>query len=722
MVASRIPAAERRRLLRRHLRTALEQRGLRGVPAKARLLISGSQGTGKTRAALQAVAGIREPISVWITQPTTSKAVEVATDYAGMAGDASLPALVVRGRSSLDPDGDGEQRMCRRHEVAERVASAGLSVKKCICLKCHLKDECGYLRQDAAIEDMGGSGVFVMSRSYLFTHCPAPPADIVIADEALPMQAIDSVTRVGVGIAESLDLYRGGGNGELANAIEVRRVFRALEDALAGPAPFASLRAQGITADHIRFARSVVVALLVDPTSSINGQMSDEVILSVLDGLKKNDAPRALALLDAVLKEIDLGRDSINGVVFRPASGGDGAHMTIHRLRRLASLPHRASVLLLDGTGSLALNERLFGRLAHAHIPVERDALVIGVAGRGYARQSLAGTDRNGIERSPQLAKQAAKLRSEIVTIANRQPPPVLLISNKSVVELLEKETFAVPVYFAHFGAVRGLNTWENCQSAVVVGRESVSIANLEAQARAFAAMDPNPFNSAALPVPDNWPWRFWPVMATRGRRMADGTIAPVTVEVHPNLLCQELLEQIREAEVVQAADRVRPIFTQRKIVLLNGLALDVTYNQILSHAELVAGGTRWDRAAAATGLVPLGAKDLQLVHPKLFLTETAAREALRREAEKGCHGANSITIWGLTPLIYRRQGQRGSDSVVLVDLVRHPDPRAAVEQLLGPLVKFELLTAEALTPSPPATPPSVPRAAQASMLKRRGS
>lgn len=38
----------------------------------------------------------------------------------------------------------------------------------------------------------------------------------------------------------------------------------------------------------------------------------------------------------------------------------------------------------------------------------------------------------------------------------------------------------------------------------------------------------------------------------------------------------------------------------------------------------------------------------------------------------------------------YRRQGQRGRLSRVLIDMQRHPDPRTALTNLLGPLVWFE--------------------------------
>ena len=47
------------------------------------------------------------------------------------------------------------------------------------------------------------------------------------------------------------------------------------------------------------------------------------------------------------------------------------------------------------------------------------------------------------------------------------------------------------------------------------------------------------------------------------------------------------MLEQIREAEMVQAIDRVRPIFNHRKVFVLNNLPLDLTVDRAMTWPEL---------------------------------------------------------------------------------------------------------------------------------------
>jgi hypothetical protein len=87
------------------------------------------------------------------------------------------------------------------------------------------------------------------------------------------------------------------------------------------------------------------------------------------------------------------------------------------------------------------------------------------------------------------------------------------------------------------------------------MGREQPSAQAIEALTRPFTATDAEPF----LPVGEY-------VLQARGRRMRNGGPNVAEVQVHPDQRCQAMLEQVREAEIAQAIDRVRPIFNRRRI------------------------------------------------------------------------------------------------------------------------------------------------------------
>ena len=85
------PPDRKRAIQRRIMREALARAGLKKLPRRRRLLLTGAQGSGKTRVALEAVASLRGNVIVWLTEPTTSR-IEVASDYHAIAAPESPPS------------------------------------------------------------------------------------------------------------------------------------------------------------------------------------------------------------------------------------------------------------------------------------------------------------------------------------------------------------------------------------------------------------------------------------------------------------------------------------------------------------------------------------------------------------------------------------------------------------------------------------------------------
>jgi hypothetical protein len=71
---------------------------------------------------------------------------------------------------------------------------------------------------------------------------------------------------------------------------------------------------------------------------------------------------------------------------------------------------------------------------------------------------------------------------------------------------------------------------------------------------------------------------------------MRSGEANIAKVQVHPDTRCEAMLEQVREAEIAQATDRVRPVFNRRRIIVLTNIALDLTVNHALTWPELRTG------------------------------------------------------------------------------------------------------------------------------------
>ena len=185
-------AAIRRRkaAITRRIRTeVLREFGLDRLSKIAeRALVTGGQGTGKSRTAAEAVAALEGGVVIWWLVPTLDKAEEQAAEYRALATKASMTARVVRGRGAPDPR-NPDEAMCPRHEVVTRAAQMGVNVQPEICDGgCPLRFSCGFQRQ-LNIFRQDPTGLFLMAHDYLWLPCPAPRPDILIVDESVIAKA-----------------------------------------------------------------------------------------------------------------------------------------------------------------------------------------------------------------------------------------------------------------------------------------------------------------------------------------------------------------------------------------------------------------------------------------------------------------------------------------------------------------------------------------------------
>ena len=121
----------------------------------------------------------------------------------------------------------------------------------------------------------------------------------------------------------------------------------------------------------------------------------------------------------------------------------------------------------------------------------------------------------------------------------------------------------------------------------IVVGRHQPPILEIEALGRALYYDRLEPL--ILLQTDQDERRLLW--SERRGYRMRGGR-ADVEVETHPDPEMQALLEQLREAEMVQAVDRLRLIHndTPKRVVIVSNLVLDLTAEPKLREAEWLQG------------------------------------------------------------------------------------------------------------------------------------
>jgi len=444
-----------------------------------------------------------------------------------------------------------------------------------------------------------------------------------------------------------------------------------------------------VTVEAVRAALTHL-ATREEAQPAIDGRMSDKTIADILDAVEAREILKVLRLFRQIRRELPQPRGRLNSIWFDPDArvtiGGEverqpRVFVSAVRTPRLAQ---EIPVLALDGTGSLTLNRRIFGeRMTGERFAVPRNAEVWQVTSKMFSRQSITGTDRRGNPITPKKMSEAVRLRRQVLGLLKILPGDVLLVTYKAAEEVLQPD-LPPHVQTAHFGSLRGLNRYEHCEAAVVMGREQPSAQAIEALTRPFCTTDPEPF----IPIGEYEP-------QCRGRRMRNGGANVVEVQVHPDSRCQSMLEQVREAEIAQAVDRVRPVFNRRRIIVLTNIALDLTVDHALTWPELRPG--KFACAFAQHGVLPLSAGDLCRGFPSLWPSENTAKSDLSRSGLIGCN-PQIIILFGVCTLldqpplqaVYRRKGQKGKPARALVSAALS-NPRPVLESLVGELTEFHV-------------------------------
>lgn len=695
--------------------------GPRRDPAMAHLVLA-TPGLGKTHSVIEMIEQLPDAAVVWVFQPTLTKADEFARDLCAVS---SRQVQVFRGRGAPVREG-AKERMCARHVLAGTVAAAGHSVRKALCGdakdgrgQCVHAGACAYLVQVDRLARHRGGGVFVMTHASLTMPPSLPAPHLVIVDEdpsfALTQETTLDVNALGVTGSWSADLpddddedRRGGCAGadacctvdeeEADEAPEaVLDMFDRLVEALASDQPLAAM-SELVELEEIEAAQKVLRRIERKMLSEIGPNLKDEMVKDSLEASSLPELRKVLVAITAILRELRLfnegsiTRGTFNGVRLHGDGNGRLTAITVHGLAGPAAAPD-VPLIVLDGTADpLLLGRALHRGLQVWRIDLQRQGEVVQCLGRGFSNHSLARDPRHPADRTAGdhdlLWQQIeAVLRREVGASAKK----ILVVSTLAVETEARKRSICADIpqaqlAWTHYGATRGINRFEDCETLVLIGRRQPPASAAEAVARAFFWDDPEPFGLGEG-------------YEVRHRMLFDkeGGAHPTKVQVHPDRRVQRVLWQMREAEVIQALDRVRAVRHPRRIVMLNAIdlhrpdddldnpTLGLPADEIRSWPELLAGGNRAEVILeTCAGFLPTAPRLLAKIAPEIFSGIEAAKKWLHRtdlQAALARHAAH------LCEVQVRPEGQRGRTCALLLDPRRHTslaDARTALEAMTG--------------------------------------
>ena len=350
-----------------------------------------------------------------------------------------------------------------------------------------------------------------------------------------------------------------------------------------------------------------------------------------------------------------------------------GGERLIAQGRRL--WPFQGRLLVLDGTASPEILRAFIpGLVMSDEIRVERNARVIQVSDRTFWKGSLFNSSKaEGDDRlaSPDLWKE---IRGFIETVAS--DAKTLVVTNKPIrCELTgEDRKTSLPISrkfgeadVAHFGNIRGSNEFEDHDAVIILGREQPGVRDMEKRAMAIWYDTKEPIQR----ITPNFNGATTYRKSSRPYVMRDGSMRLDITAVHPDPLVQAVVEQTREAEMLQAIDRLRLIHSERRktVYILCSIPLDLPVDELLTWKQLIGDRRLIDALAECDAkgwdALPLAPRELNRLFSNLWPTTKAAK----RWSEKKPLAANidTIRVWGLLTE-YRPEGQKSWSK----SLIRH--------------------------------------------------
>ncbi|WP_132255336.1 bifunctional DNA primase/polymerase [Methylobacterium segetis] len=584
------------------------------IEHRGKLAIAGAAGIGKSTSVLAAIRqwNREKPIGpdhVWYLTPTVSLAEELAAKYRALGGTC----VAVRGRLHEDAE---RAPLCLRPSFVRAAVECGVGNVAAACcelrtkddeyLRCPYRSGCPYYEQfENPVE------INFMSHEYMLQTLGERfgKPDMVVIDEAF-MQKLVRCSQA----ASAEDLLR--------EAASQTAIMRIVIDALrAGLSPKSVLRNIGVTKKAL-----VAAAQAIEPEveAQVTPDMSENRALAALDRLPKRN--RAALAFRRLADELSCEREethSIYAAKKMTRAHIDGTETIVEmeifyiQYRSDVKLRKETPILLLDATANEALLRSLWPDLRFEKIAARRNAIVTQTYGLQAGKAAMTTGAKAG--------KYLSDLRAFLERVGKDRRG--LLVTYKDVLWEGHERRFSLPDGWSatHFGDLRGRDEFKDCDVVVVCGRMQPRVEDVERMARGF-------FYDRDLPMTflkgGNFP------QVPRGYRLADGSQNGTLAQVHPDETVQALVEQLREAEVVQAIDRLRLLHRsqQAAVYLLTDLPVDVTVDRLEPWRSLVEQRSRIDRAASRLpGVLPLVPDWLVSERPDLWSTKKEASMDIER-------------------------------------------------------------------------------------------
>lgn len=667
-------------------------------------------GGGKTHVGIEAVREITPLGAVGWLIPNLALGDEAARRIRAAAPE--LHVAVRRGRAQPDPKQPG-QLMCHRIDDAKAVMEQGLSVGRTLCRfvterKSETLDEatgkrtkgtektvtlcphhgvCGYIRQ---AQDPTAADVIVMAHAHLYLGIPNDVPKLVAAfvDESAWGGAIggtDAPVGVGLGLLTDPPVLIDG-------ALRHSRVElgRALAKEPDGPvrgavlAPF-SWRAQSARKDEWWHVRELDQAI-----TGLTGEALRSKLKKAQGGAYGTRAVKRMAeFWRAVETAGELPEGARSGHLWLHITDKETGAREVRMAWRehLSAGWEEVPLLLMDATADVTVLSKVFTRVEPSPRYAVRNphVKVMQVVDRALSHATLVGPgpefDSDGSKRMT-ARRNAEKVKARVLADAFDRygGEDVLAVVPLAVEEQWRADPLPPWLHILHHGATVGIDAYRSVRAVYVIGRTLPRADVLERMAGALTGVAVE--EREYVRTPSKIPTR-------------DGGGVLTEALAHRDPLCEAIRRQVTEAGLVQAAGRIRAINRTEQTPADIHLWTDVAVHDLGAVEAMTWVGPTIDELMFSKGAWLERARDAAAVHEGLGSHQYIDRErgeSLSTFANKGLY-RQKLTSSPL-PVVYRVDRVGSGEARALFLLPEPEAARALLVEKLGPLDRFEALTA----------------------------
>lgn len=654
-------------------------------------------GLGKTTSVIKNLDRCRG-FTVWFIVPTTDLAKEVVEKIRKDAPQVNV--ILYEGRNI---------ETCARHEIAQFMGSKGFNVQSGLCgkdddenasntkkdktdVRCVHYETCPYqvqrqmMKELESVDEKSPARVIVMTHGYLTANCGAPKPDLVIVDESHWQSFLSITSEQGKGGKPDLtfaEIRNAGEEDVEEHAAYVEFVNALISSMQKSPFSFLRLLSKQKQASVEKALTHIKVVIFKHSRPEILPSYDDDEIRSIASDFKLLRLQLIVEMLEALRYELEK-KKGVTAVTYNPQNDTVRVHRILQNM-----IPREVPVLLIDASADLEINQRIWGHhLESFEIRVERNAEIIQVQQHTFSKSSLGIVYSENANWKPKesAVKKLEDLILFVNNIADQTNGCVFFAASKRIKDTIQ-DKLANNVVTGHFGALRGKNTYENCEIAIIVGREEPNYLMVEGLARALLSRH----EKGTIMLSQDY------ARKTRNIRLKNGSVRSEIVRVHVNSFVQSVLEQIREKEIEQALDRLRLMndnIAPKKIYLLTSIVIDATIEETQTWEELQR-ATKMDTAIkyalTKAKAFPLGDRDILVASPLgLWSTQNAVGSYITRHGGVNWVGSLIISYIKTDPLYlveYRRPKQKKASTAIVS--ANEPNPKAALEKVIGYSVSY---------------------------------